>query len=247
MAENPTGLTTEQLLMELGKVVMGLGRKIETMGEKMDAIHSVLAEDIAPALKVDEPKEAGEAAVMDITPLLEKLDELKAVFDKQIPDQGSADSPLADVMSEKLQAIENVLSGEILPAIKNMKSSEDSVQVDFAPLVEKIDAVSAAIGEAGVMEELKPLLEGLSASLEQLPSKMTDRLKELKDADSSDPMETVEKKLIEVCNKLEEILKVSEDREYIEALSQGISTVKEQLVLSGDLLLSRRKPEEKHI
>lgn len=208
MAENSTGLTTEQLLMELGKVVLGLGRKLEILSEKMDAIHSVLAEDIAPALKMTGSEKTGEAAVVDMTPLVEKL-----------------------------QILETILSGEILPAIKEIKTSEDSVSVDLAPVVEKIDAVTAAIGSAGLMEELKPLLEGLSASFEQLPSKMTDKLKDLKDTDSSNSTEVVEKKLIEACNMLEDILKISEDRKYVETLSQGISEVKEQLVLSGDQVL----------
>ncbi|MCK5130779.1 MAG: tetratricopeptide repeat protein [Candidatus Sabulitectum sp.] len=150
MAENSTGLSTEQLLMELGKVVLGLGRKIETLGEKMDAIHSVLADDIASLLKNGGEEEAG---------------------------------------------------------------------------------------EAGLIKELKPIFEGLSASFEQLPSRMTDRLKELQDENSSNPMETVEQKLTEVCGKLDGILKISEDREFVETLSTGMSQVKEQLVLSGEQVL----------
>lgn len=208
MAENSTGLTTEQLLMELGKVVLGLGRKIETMGEKMDAIHSVLAEDIAPVLKTTGSEKAGGAAAVDITPL-----------------------------TEKLQALETVLSSEILPAIKEIKNQEDTVPVDLTPVVEKIDAVTAAISKAEMMEELKPLLEGLSASFEQLPTKLTDQLKELKDDGSSNPMEIVEKKLAEACSMLDEILKISGDREYVETLSQSMSQIKEQLVLSGEQVL----------
>lgn len=237
MAENSTGLTTEQLLMELGKVVLGLGRKVETLGAKMDAIHSVLAEDIAPAMKSAGSTEAGEATLMDMTRLLDKLEEFKVILERQTPEQGSVDSQLPSAISEKLQAIENVLSGEILPAVKEIKTREAPAPIDLAPVVEKIDAVTAAIGEAGVMEELKPILSGLVESFEQLPSTMTDKLKELKDGDSFNPMEAVEQKLTELCIKLEEILKISEDREYVDTLSNGMSEMKEQMVLSGDQVL----------
>lgn len=233
MAENPAGLTTEQLLMELGKVVLGLSRKVETLGEKMDAIHSVLADDISPALKATVSKEAADTEPLDMTPLLDKLDELKVVFSEQSPDQESHEPQSSDALSEKLQAIENVLSSDILPAIRELKIQEDIVPVDLSPIVDKIDSITAAIGDSKIVEQLKPLLEGLSASFDQLPSKMTDSLKELKDADSINPMENVEQKLTEVCTKLEEILKITEDREFVETLSTGISQVKEQLVLSS--------------
>ena len=173
MAENSTGLTTEQLLMELGKVVLGLGRKIEVLGEKMDAIHSVLADDIAPSLKADENKPAGEAA-----------------------EAAPEDSGASDVLAEKLQAIETVLSSEILPSIKEAGGKETSSEIDLTPVIEKIDAVSAAMGKTVAMDELKPLIENLSASFEKLPSEMSDSLKKLKESDSSNPMETVEKKLL---------------------------------------------------
>ncbi|RKZ03007.1 hypothetical protein DRQ21_07010 [Candidatus Fermentibacteria bacterium] len=233
MAENSTGLTTEQLLMELGKVVLGLGRKIEVLGEKMDAIHSVLADDIAPSLKADENKPAGEAAAADLTPLLEKLDELKAVLEKESSEATPEDSGTSDVLAEKLQAIETVLSSEILPSIKEAGGKETSSEIDLTPVIEKIDAVSAAMGKTVAMDELKPLIENLSASFEKLPSEMSDSLKKLKESDSSNPMETVEKKLTEVYNKLEEILKTSSDRKYVDTITTGMTEVKEQLASSG--------------
>jgi len=233
MAENSTGLTTEQLLMELGKVVLGLGRKIEVLGEKMDAIHSVLADDIAPALKTDEKKTTGEAAAADLTPLLEKLDELKEVLEKEPSEAGPGDPEVSGVLAGKLQAIETVLSKEILPSIKDAGSKEAASSIDLTPVIEKIDAVSAAVEKTVAMDELKPLLEGLSASFSKLPSEMSDSLKKLKESDSSNPMETVEKKLTEVYNKLEEILKTSGDREYVDTITAGIAEVKEQLVSSG--------------
>ncbi len=283
MADNPTGLSTEQLLIELGKVVLGLGRKMEIMGEKMDAIHSVLADDIAPALKsggdaktgetaavdfapllgkLDELKEifekqapaqntsasqvSGElseklqtieTAGVDFAPLLEKLDELKEIFEKQAPAQNTSDPQNSGELSEKLQAIESVLSGEILPAIKDSTSRDNDLQIDMVPIVEKLEAISTSMNDSGAVNELKPLFEGLSASFEELPTVMTAKLKELREADSSNPMEAVELKLSEVCAKLEEIQKISEDREYIETMTLGISQVKEQMVLSGDQVL----------
>ncbi|MCK5785627.1 MAG: hypothetical protein KAH54_03605 [Candidatus Sabulitectum sp.] len=224
MAEKTTGLTTEQLLIELGKVVMGLGRKIESLGEKMDAIHSVLADDIAPSLKATEPGEAGEAVAFDMTPLLDKLDELKVILEKQTPAEGSAPSDMTPLL-EKFDELKVIL--------EKQTPVEGSASVDLTPVVEKIDAVTAAIGEAKVMEELKPILEGLLSSFEQLPLKMTDKLKELKDGDPSNSMEIVETKLAEACDKLEEILKVSKDRDYVETLSKGMTEVKDELASSG--------------
>ncbi len=233
MAENSAGLTTEQLLMELGKVVLGLGRKIEVLGEKMDAIHSVLADDIAPALKAEEQKQSGEVAAADMTPLLEKFDELKAVLEKKPSETAPDSSGVSDIVVEKLQAIETVLSNEILPSIKETGGGETASIIDMAPVIEKIDAVSAAVGKTVAMDDLKPILEGLSASFEKLPSEMSDSLKKLKESDSSNPMETVENKLTEVYNKLEEILKTSSDRQYIDTITTGMAEVKEQLASSG--------------
>ena len=242
MADNPTGLSTEQLLIELGKVVLGLGRKIETLGEKMDAIHSVLADDIAPALKSEGEEKTGEAAAVDFAPLLGKLDELKDIFEKKTPAANSSDSQVSGELSEKLQAIESVLSGEILPAIKESSSRDNDIQIDMVPIVERLEAISASIGgDSGAVSEFKPLFEDLSASFKELPAVMTAKLKELREADSSNPMEVVEMKLTEVCSKLEEIQKISEDHEYIETVTLGISQVKEQMVLSGDQVLEMVK------
>ncbi len=293
MADNPTGLSTEQLLIELGKVVLGLGRKIETLGEKMDAIHSVLAEDIAPALKTDAEAKAGETATIDFAPVLGKLDELKDIFEKQTAASDNSDPQAPGELSEKLTAIETVLSGEILPAIKesasvsndlqidmgpvlekldailsSMGESEapselpeklaaiesvlsgeilpaikesatgsNDLQIDLGPVLEKLDAISSSMGDNEAITELKPLFVSLSTSFEEFPSVMTARLKELKESDSSNPMEAVELKLGEVCSKLEDIHKISEDREYVEKMSLSIAEVKEQMILSGDQLL----------
>ena len=237
MAENANGLTTEQLLIGLGQAVMSIGNKIETLGEKMDSIYTVLADDIAPALKKTESGDKSEAVSVDLTPLLEKFDEFKTILEKQAPAGESGDSQFSAAVSEKLQAIEAVLSGEILPAIKEAKNHEDAAQIDLSPVLEKIDAVTAAMSEMEVMSQLKPLLDGLSASFDKLPSEMTDKLKELRKEDTSNPMEKVELKLTEVHGKLEEILKSSQDREYVETLSLGLTQVKEQLVSSGEQVL----------
>jgi len=240
MAENANGLTTEQLLIGLGQAVMSIGNKIETLGEKMDSIYTVLADDIAPVLKKTESGGAGETASMDLTPLLDKVDEFKSILEKQTPagESGeSGDPQFLAAVSDKLQAIENILSGEILPAIKESRVHEDAAQIDLSPVLEKIDAVTTAIGEIEVISELKPVIDGLSASFEKLPSEMTDKLKELKKEDTSNPMEKVELKLTEVHGKLEEILKVSQDKEFVETLSSGLSQVKEQLVSSGEQVL----------
>ncbi|HRW78042.1 MAG TPA: hypothetical protein P5207_05175, partial [Candidatus Sabulitectum sp.] len=66
MADKPKELTTEQLLIELGRVVMGLGTKIDALGSKLDAIHETLS--TAP------PAETGASAALDLQPILEKLD-----------------------------------------------------------------------------------------------------------------------------------------------------------------------------
>lgn len=207
MAENPTELTTEQLLIGLGKVVMGLGGKIDSLGEKMDAIFGVLSDDIAPALKSTSTEREGESPAMEIAPLLEKLDELKKVLEGSSSDQPAGSAENSSVLAEKLAAIETVLSGEILPAIKEMKVGGESSQMDLSPIIEKLDSVTEAIGNIKDPEELKPHLDKLSKSLEKLPALMTDKLKELRDSDSSNPMEAVEQKLGEVCDNLENIQK----------------------------------------
>lgn len=237
MAESANGLTTEQLLIGLGQAVMSLGNKIETLGEKMDAIHTVLVNDIATVLKTTDSADSGEAVSVDLTPLLEKMDELKAILEKQVSGGESGDPQFSAALSEKLQSIESVLSGEILPAIKEAKTHEDAAQIDLSPVLEKIDAVTSAMSKMEVMSELKPILDGLSASFEKLPSEMTDKLKELKKEDTSNPMEKVELKLTEAHGKLEEILKVTQDREYVETLSLGLSQVREQLVSSSEQVL----------
>ncbi len=237
MAENPTGLTTEQLLMELGKVVLGLGRKIDSLGDKMDAIHSVLSEDIAPALKGDKQEKTEKPSVIDMTPLLEKLDELKVSFHNQSTDKTDPSEKTSDDVSEKLMAIEKVLSDHILPAIKGIESGNSNESFDVTPIIEKFDNLLAVMTEAGQMKEVKPLIEKMSDSLEKLPQIVTDKFKEIKSEDTSNPMETVEQKISEVCSKLDEIFKVAEDRQHLETLSEGISQVKEQLIISSDNVL----------
>gem|GEM_PF-1442274 len=364
MADNPTGLTTEQLLLELGKVVMGLGRKIDFLGEKLDGIHSAISQELIPALSNNVPLPDGmSAAVMDITPLIEKLDELKTAFAGFTPGTVSGESiqteplsdklqaiesvlsdqilpalkemkaeeasgqmnitpliekldelktafagftpgtvsgesiqtgPLSDKLqaiesvlsdqilpalkemkaeeasgqmnvtpliekldelktafagftpgtvsgesiqteplSDKLQAIESVLSDQILPALKEMKAEDTALQIDLNPVIEKLDALAAAIAVSGESNDLKPICE----ALEQLPSLLADRLKEIGEESTANPMLTVEQKLAEVCEKLEEIRITAGNREFAEELSERISEIRDRLVSSGDEML----------
>jgi tetratricopeptide (TPR) repeat protein len=305
MADNPTGLTTEQLLLELGKVVLGLGRKIDSLGEKLDGIHAVISQDLIPALSKTVPPDCNNATVMDITPLNEKLDELKGALERQSSDKATGDAPQqSEALSEKLTAILDVLSTQILPAMSEKKNEEAAGQLDITPLVEKLDelkgalerqssdkatgdapqqsealseklaaildvlsgqllpelreiktgnvteqldltpvilkldALTTAIAGSGESGDLKPLLEAMTSSLEQLPSLLANRLKEIGSADSSNPMQTVEEKLAEICEKLEEIRITSGNREFVASLSERISEVKERLVSSGDDMLT---------
>ena len=234
MADNPTGLTTEQLLLELGKVVMGLGRKIDFLGEKLDGIHSAISQELIPALSNNVPLPDGmSAAVMDITPLIEKLDELKTAFAGFTPGTVSGESIQTEPLSDKLQAIESVLSDQILPALKEMKAEDTALQIDLNPVIEKLDALAAAIAVSGESNDLKPICE----ALEQLPSLLADRLKEIGEESTANPMLTVEQKLAEVCEKLEEIRITAGNREFAEELSERISEIRDRLVSSGDEML----------
>ncbi len=51
-------------------------------------------------------------------------------------DQPAGNGENSSILSEKLTAIETVLSGEILPAIKEMKVGGESAQMDLSPVIE---------------------------------------------------------------------------------------------------------------
>ncbi len=228
-------MTTEQLLKALGQAVLAIGGKIDTLTEKMDAILSVLSEDIAPALKVnpEQPQLQNEISV-DLKPLLDKLEEMKELLNNKTPvvseglDSGNPENSTAVI--EKLQAIEKVLTDNILEAIKGSSNSDSSVQIDFTPVVEKLEALSKSLDDTKNADETKVLLEKLEVSIREVPQLMTDKLTELKKADTTNPTEVVEQKLIEVSDTLAEILKSSQDREFISTISTGISELKGQFV-----------------
>jgi len=228
-------MTTEQLLKGLGQAVMAIGGKIDTLTEKMDAILSVLAEDIAPALKVnpEQPQSQNEISV-DLKPMLDKLEEIKELLNNKSTvvseesDSGNPENSTAVI--EKLQAIEKVLTDNIFDAIKGISNSDSSVQIDFGPVIEKLEALSLALADTKNSDETKVLLEKLEVSIREVPRLMTDKLTELKKADTTNPTEVVEQKLGEVSDTLAEILKSSQDREFISVLSTGISDLKGQFV-----------------
>ena len=228
-------MTTEQLLKGLGQAVMAIGGKIDTLTEKMDAILSVLSEDIAPALKVntEQPQPQNEISV-DLKPLLDKLEEIKELLNNKSTvvsegsDTGNPENSTAVI--EKLQAIEKVLTDNIFDAIKGISNSDNSVQFDFSPVIEKLEALSLALTDTKNSEETKVLLEKLEVSIREVPQLMTDKLTDLKKADTTNPTEVVEQKLGEVSDTLVEILKSSQDRDFVSVLSTGISDLKGQFV-----------------
>jgi len=255
MADTTAGLTTEQLLVELGRVVMGIGVKIDSLGEKLDAIHTVLSEE-----KSREPE--GSAVSADLTPLLDKLDAIHGVLSAEkpaaegAPTEDGVTATMIDMQPvlDKLEAIHVVLSAEkqltegaaaaepVSPAAIDMQPVLDKLdelkdalrevkttgsdpgeespaeKFDIAPMLEKFDEVKVIMESMKLFEEFKPVLEALTSSVEKMPATM---------------MESVEKKLDAVYEKLGEIHKAADNREFVETITCSVDLVKGAVEASG--------------
>jgi len=212
MADKPNALTTEQLLIELGRVVMGLGTKIDSLGEKLDAIHEVLSRE-----PVTEGSEAFQPFSID--PLLEKLDSIhQALSAPQLQSSGEA----ASVQQLDIQPLLNKLD-ELREDMKSTQKAEDEegnapAQLDMTPLLEKFDEIKAIVEKMESADEVKTLVQNLALSMEKMPSTF---------------IEGMEKPLETVSGKLAEIHEAASDRAFVETITDSVNKVGESVKVSG--------------
>lgn len=219
MADKPEGLTTEQLLIELGRVVMGLGTKMDSIGQKLDAIHEVLSEG-----KTDGGDGASEVFSMD--PLLEKLDSIHQALsaERPVPAEGGDTAQLPsgslDIqpLLEKLDELKEAMKSASADAPGGTSETAGAEQVDITPLIGKLEELRSVVEKIGVPDELKVLIENLSASVEKMPGTL---------------IEGMEKKIDSISEKLEEINKTAADRQFVETLTGSVDKVREGIESSG--------------
>ena len=213
MADKPNGLTTEQLLIELGRVVMGLGTKIDSLGQKLDAIHEVLSrESTSEGTETPEP--------LSIDPLLEKLDSIHQVLStgQPVASDGAATASPLDIqpLLDKLDELREAMKASA--AEKTDGENDSSSQVDMTPLVEKFDEIKAVVENMNASDELKALVEALSSSVEKMPSTL---------------LEGMENRLDAITGKLEEIQIAAADRNFVETITGSMDKVREGVETSG--------------
>ncbi len=209
MADKPKELTTEQLLIELGRVVMGLGCKIDALGSKLDAIHETLS--TAP------PAETGAPAVVDLQPLLEKLDLIHGALSGEGEAAGGGEGAAVQV---DLQPVLDKME-EIREALGKAETREDegpAAQVDMTPVTEKLDGIKEVLEKGSYPEELKKDLQELSKAVKDLPLPS---------------LEGIEEKFQKVADTLNEVKKAAEDRQFAQELGGSLEKVREGLEASG--------------
>ncbi len=221
MADKPAEYTTEQLLIELGRAVMGLGAKLDALGQKLDGIQAVLSEERPDSQ-------------LDTQPILDRLDSIHQTLSAEGPPAGGEGAPPADLqpLLEKLEAIHQVLSAEKaspeeaggtaldmqpiiekLEAIHGVVSSEGPApgeyMTDLTPVLEKLEELRAAITDMKPAEVMKPLIEDVSASMEKIPESL---------------LEGMGKELEPIREKLESIQKASEDRAFVATITDSVES-----------------------
>ena len=211
MADKPNGLTTEQLLIELGRVVMGLGTKIDSLGQKLDAIHEVLSRET-----VSEGGENQEPLSLD--PILEKLDSIHQVLSagQPVAPDGAAPAFEMQPLLDKLDELREVMSTAEVEKVNG--EADVTSQVDMTPLVEKFDEIKTVLEKMDASDELKALIETLSSSVEKMPSTL---------------LEGMEKRLDSITGKLEDIQKAAADRDFVETITVSVDKVREGVETSG--------------
>ena len=211
MADKPNGLTTEQLLIELGRVVMGLGTKIDSLGQKLDAIHEVLSRET-----VSEGGENQESLSLD--PILEKLDSIHQVLSagQPVAPDGAAPAFEMQPLLDKLDELREVMSTAEVEKVNG--EADVTSQVDMTPLVEKFDEIKTVLEKMDASDELKALIETLSSSVEKMPSTL---------------LEGMEKRLDSITGKLEDIQKAAADRDFVETITVSVDKVREGVETSG--------------
>jgi tetratricopeptide (TPR) repeat protein len=149
-------------------------------------------------------------------------------------DKGEA---AAEAVKQGLENVLGVLSGEVIPALHELKPSQEEKPFDFSPVTERIDGLKEALEKTFKAEDLKPHMESLSAVLAAVPADVAARLHELESKDDSNPMEGVEKRLEDLSAKLLDLEKTAGDREFVGAISLAIDGVGGKLQASNTSVL----------
>ncbi len=209
MADKPKELTTEQLLIELGRVVMGLGTKIDALGSKLDAIHETLS--TAP------PAETGASAALDLQPILEKLDLIHgALSGERDTSGGGAEAAVQVDLQPVLEKMEEIR--ETLGAASGKGEAAAASQVDMTPVTERLEEIRTALEKGSYPEELKKDLQELSNAVKDIPLPS---------------LEGIEEKFQKVADTLDEVKKAAEDRTFAQELGGSLEKVREGLEASG--------------
>ncbi len=209
MADKPKELTTEQLLIELGRVVMGLGTKIDALGSKLDAIHETLS--TAP------PAETGASAALDLQPILEKLDLIHGALSGERDTSGGGAGAAVQVdLQPVLEKMEEIR--ETLGAASGKGEAAAASQVDMTPVTERLEEIRTALEKGSYPEELKKDLQELSNAVKDIPLPS---------------LEGIEEKFQKVADTLDEVKKAAEDRTFAQELGGSLEKVREGLEASG--------------
>ncbi|HPJ27526.1 MAG TPA: tetratricopeptide repeat protein [Candidatus Sabulitectum sp.] len=209
MADKPKELTTEQLLIELGRVVMGLGTKIDALGSKLDAIHETLS--TAP------PAETGASAALDLQPILEKLDLIHgALSGERDTSGGGAEAAVQVDLQPVLEKMEEIR--ETLGAASGKGEAAAASQVDMTPVTERLEEIRTALEKGSYPEELKKDIQELSNAVKDIPLPS---------------LEGIEEKFQKVADTLDEVKKAAEDRTFAQELGGSLEKVREGLEASG--------------
>lgn len=209
MADKPKELTTEQLLIELGRVVMGLGTKIDALGSKLDAIHETLS--TAP------PAETGASAALDLQPILEKLDLIHGALSGERDTSGGGAGAAVQVdLQPVLEKMEEIR--ETLGTASGKGEAAAASQVDMTPVTEKLEEIRTALEKGSYPEELKKDLQELSNAVKDIPLPS---------------LEGIEEKFQKVADTLDEVKKAAEDRTFAQELGGSLEKVREGLEASG--------------
>ncbi|HPR21528.1 MAG TPA: tetratricopeptide repeat protein [Candidatus Sabulitectum sp.] len=209
MADKPKELTTEQLLIELGRVVMGLGTKIDALGSKLDAIHETLS--TAP------PAETGASAALDLQPILEKLDLIHGALSGERDTSGGGAGAAVQVdLQPVLEKMEEIR--ETLGAASGKGEAAAASQVDMTPVTERLEEIRTALEKGSYPEELKKDIQELSNAVKDIPLPS---------------LEGIEEKFQKVADTLDEVKKAAEDRTFAQELGGSLEKVREGLEASG--------------
>ncbi len=226
MAEKPVEYTTEQLLIELGRAVMGLGTKLDTLGQKLDGIQAALSEErpeprldtqpllerldsIHQALSAERPPAEQQAPPpQDLQPLLEKLDSIHQALSAGTPSpEGGGSAMDVQPLLEKLDSIHGAITSD--------RRDPGEYATDLTPVLEKLEELRTAVAGIDPVEGMKPLIEEVTASVGSIPGTL---------------LEGMGKEFEPVREKLDSIQKAAEDRAFVASITDSVGASGEALV-----------------